>query len=425
MSAGSMVRSERGRVRSARRLPAGAAFYLLASIIVFFLASSAAPTPLYSTYAAEWRFSSITTTVVFGIYAVAVLAALLVFGSLSDHIGRRPVLVTAIAGQAAAMLVFATADGVPALIVARIVQGVATGAAAGAIGAGMLDLDQSRGTIANAMAAPIGTGLGAIGAGLIVQFLPAPTHLVFVVLFAVFAVQAVGVLLMVETVTRKPGALRALRPEFAVPVRARSAMLVVTPALTAAWALAGFYGSLGPALARTLSGSSSLLLGGLPLFSLALGGAAAVFGLRNAAAAPVMLIGTAGLALGVGLTVVAVETGTTVGFFAATLLAGVGFGAAFQGGVRTVVPLAQAHERAGLLSVVYVVSYLAMGVPAILGGLLAVHNADVLGTAREYGIAVVALAVLAGARLLRRPARVQAPAADAAGPARELCRSGG
>lgn len=101
MSAGSMVRPERNRVGLAGRLPAGAAFYLLASIIVFFLASSAAPTPLYSTYAAEWRFSSITTTVVFGIYAVAVLAALLVFGSLSDHIGRRPVLVTAIAGQAA------------------------------------------------------------------------------------------------------------------------------------------------------------------------------------------------------------------------------------------------------------------------------------------------------------------------------------
>src|SRR4249919_758365 len=91
------------------RLPEGVAFYLLASIVVFFLAGSSAPTPLYSTYAAEWGFSSITTTVVFGVYALAVLAALLVFGSLSDHIGRRPVLLTAIGVQVAAMLVFVTA----------------------------------------------------------------------------------------------------------------------------------------------------------------------------------------------------------------------------------------------------------------------------------------------------------------------------
>ena len=66
------------------------AFYLLASVIVSFLAGSSAPTPLYAVYAAKWGFSPITTTVVFGVYALAVLAALLTVGSLSDHVGRRP-----------------------------------------------------------------------------------------------------------------------------------------------------------------------------------------------------------------------------------------------------------------------------------------------------------------------------------------------
>src|SRR5215467_9802757 len=74
------------------RLPEPVAFYLLASIVLFFLAGSAAPTPIYALYQAEWHFSPITTTVVFGVYALAVLTALLIFGSLSDHIGRRPVL---------------------------------------------------------------------------------------------------------------------------------------------------------------------------------------------------------------------------------------------------------------------------------------------------------------------------------------------
>lgn len=93
------------------RLPQRVAFYLQASIVVAFLAASSAPTPLYAVYQGEWGFSPITTTVVFGIYALAVLAALLTVGSLSDHIGRRPVLLTAIALQAVAMVVLSTAGG--------------------------------------------------------------------------------------------------------------------------------------------------------------------------------------------------------------------------------------------------------------------------------------------------------------------------
>src|SRR3954470_12183692 len=94
------------------RLPDRVSFYLLASIALFFLAGSSAPTPLYAVYEAEWGFSPITVTVVFGIYALAVLAALLVLGKLSDHVGRRPVLLTALVLQAATMILFTTAFGV-------------------------------------------------------------------------------------------------------------------------------------------------------------------------------------------------------------------------------------------------------------------------------------------------------------------------
>ncbi len=134
------------------------ALYLLASLIVALLAASAAPTPLYAIYQARWHFTPITTTVVFGVYAVAVLASLLTLGKLSDHIGRRPVLLSALAVQAASLLVFATAGGVPELLIARVVQGLATGAALGAIGAGLLDVDRERGTFANAVAPGMGRG---------------------------------------------------------------------------------------------------------------------------------------------------------------------------------------------------------------------------------------------------------------------------
>jgi MFS family permease len=112
--------------------------------VVALLASSSAPTPLYPVYQAEWGFSAITTTIVFGVYAIAVLASLLTFGSLSDHVGRRPVLLVALLVQAVTMWVFATAGGVPQLLAARVVQGLATGAAVGAGRAGLLDLDRVR-----------------------------------------------------------------------------------------------------------------------------------------------------------------------------------------------------------------------------------------------------------------------------------------
>lgn len=381
--------------RPALRLSRRAAFTLQASIILFFLAGSSAPTPLYAVYQAAWGFSPITVTMVFGIYALAVLVALLVVGSLSDHVGRRPVLLVAALAQVVAMVMFATADGVGALLAARVVQGLSTGAAAGAVGAGLLDLDRERGAVANAVGPMLGTATGGIVSGLLIQFLPAPTALVYLVLGAIFAAQAVGVYFMPELVTRRPGALASLRPQFRLPVQARRPLLVAAPVLIAAWALAGFYGSLGPALVRRLSGSSALALGGLALFVLATSGVVTVLLSRRRPPASVMLGGTAALVGGVAVTLAAISSGSLALLLAGTVIAGAGFGAGFQGAIRTVIPLAAPHERAGVLSIVYVIAYLAMGLPAVLGGIRVVHGGGLLTTASEYGLAVMLLGAVA------------------------------
>ncbi len=398
----------------APRLPRTAAFYLLASIIVAFLAGSSAPTPLYAVYAGRWGFSPITTTIVFGVYALAVLTALLTVGSLSDHVGRRPVLLAALAVQVVAMVVFITADGVPQLLVARIVQGLSTGAAAGAIGAGMLDLNKTRGTIANAVAPITGTAAGALGSGLLVQYLPQPTHLVYLVLLGVFVLQAIGVLLMPETSSPAPGALASLRPHFAVPGPVRRPLLFAVPALVAVWAMAGLYGALGPALVKLVSGSGSVVLGGLSLSLLAGSGAAAVLLLQRRSARQLMLTGSGALLAGIGLTLLSVGTRSTAGFFVGTAIAGAGFGGAFQGAIRSVVPLAAPHQRAGVLSVVYVVSYLAMGLPAVIAGVLLVHEGNLVVTTVQYGVAVMVLAALALLGTIRstRPAVAARPERD-------------
>jgi predicted MFS family arabinose efflux permease len=376
-----------------RTLPAGAAFGLLTSILVTLLASSSAPTPLYATYQARWGFSPVTITVIFGVYAVAVLVSLLVAGSLSDHVGRRPVLIGALGAQAIVMLLFAFAGGVDVLLVARVLQGLATGAAVGAIGAGLVDLHSGRGAVANAAGAMSGTATGALGSALLVQFLPAPTKLVYLVLLVLFLLQAAGVGGIAETSPRAPGIRRALRPTIVVPARVREALLIAAPSLTAVWALAGFYGSLGPSLAAQVARSGSTVLGGAALFALAASGALTLLLFHRTEPRRFALAGNGLVVIGVATVLWSVTATSLAGFFVGTAIAGAGFGAGFQGGLRTIVTLAGPAERAGVISVAYIICYLAMGLPAILAGVLVVHS-TVTRTAQEFGIAVIALATI-------------------------------
>jgi hypothetical protein len=381
--------------KPARTLSARASFFLLASITVSFLAGSLAPTPLYPVYQAEWGFSALTTTEIFGIYALALLGSLLVAGRLSDHVGRRPVLIVATLVQAVVMFIFATANGVGALMVGRVVQGIATGAALGAVGAGMLDLDRARGPVANAVTPPVGSAAGGLIAGLFVHYLPAPTLLVYVVLALVFLLQAVGVIFMAETVTRRAGAVASLKPQFALPAASHAPMLVAAPVLIGTWSLAGFYASLIPALTRSVFGFDPSLASGIAAFVFAGSGAATVLALSSREPRTVMAYGAFALIAGTAAAMGALGAQWAAGFFFASAIAGSGFGAGFQGAMRTVLPTAKPHERAGVLSVVFVVAYLAMGIPAIIAGFLVSHGGALLPTAQHFGFVVEGLASFA------------------------------
>jgi MFS family permease len=192
-------------------------------LLVLMLAASGVPSPLYRVYQEEFGFSSGVLTTVFGIYSFALLASLLVVGGLSDHVGRRPVLIVAFVLEAAAMVLFLAADGVGWLLAARVVQGLATGALTSTLGAALLDLQRHDRPLAafwNSASPGLGLSLGAVGAGLLVQFVPSPTDWVFGVLTVVFLLAAVGTWLLPESSPRLPGAVASLRPR--VQVRSSS-----------------------------------------------------------------------------------------------------------------------------------------------------------------------------------------------------------
>ncbi|MGJ7581495.1 MFS transporter [Variovorax sp. RHLX14] len=376
------------------RLSPVAAFALVVTLVVAFLAASSAPSPLYALYRETWHFSAFTLTLVFGSYAFALLAALLVFGALSDHLGRRTVVLAALVLEIGALALFWSAESVGSLIAARVLQGVATGMATSVLSATLLDLHPTRGALFNGLAPMVGMALGALGAGALVQFAPRPLHLVYELLLVVFLLQAVFALRLPETAARRAGAWRSLIPRAHVPLAARALLVRVLPLNTAGWALGGFYLSLGPTLARLVTGRDTPLIGGALIATLVLTGAVAIYAVRLQAPRPVLRNSALLLGAGLTITLAGVHFGSALPFFGGTLVAGLGFGAGFNAAVRTIVPAARPDERAGLLSTFFVCSYLAFSVPSLLAG-LAVGTVGLHATTLAYGGFLIVLCAAA------------------------------
>jgi len=385
------------------RLNNGQALWLVASLIVTFLGASSAPSPLYAVYRQAWGFSALTLTLVFAVYAFALLSALLVFGTLSDYRGRRSVILVGLMLQIGATLLFRNAQSVAWLFAARALQGFATGFATGALTAGLIDFDRERGPLINSVAPVFGMALGAVGTSALLQFAPAPTRLVFDLFLVAFGVQTIGAFFLPETVKLRPVRWAALKPAFSIPVHARRLIFAITPSHTAQWALGGFYLSLGPTLAKSITGLAAPLVGGALVATLLGCAGVAILVARRHAAHTAIAAGTALLLAGMAVTVTGMALHSTALFFAGTAIAGLGFGATFNASLRSIAPLAAPQERAGLMASFFAMGYLAFSVPNVLVG-LAAGSFGLFATSIAYGIVLIAMFAIALTMILRQPA---------------------
>src|SRR3954464_4708888 len=396
-----------GRVALSRR----ASFWAAAAFAVLAFAAGSAASPLYRIYEDKFNFAPTTLTLLFTVYIGVLLGTLLVFGSVSDYTGRRIVILAGLAFGAAGCGLYLIAHGVGLLFAARGLQGVAVALLSGAASAALFDLrpDGGAAPVVSSAAPAGGQALGAIGASALAQYAPAPTHLVWWLFLGLFITSVVTVLAMPEPGTVRPGVVSSLRPHVSVPQAARGAFATAVPALVGIWALAGFYLSLGPSLAAQLLHSTNLVWGGILIFLLSGLGAAASALLARKSPSAVMLGGCLVLIAGALVTFVSIETGTSAALFVGTAIAGLGFGPAFMGAYRTTVAAATSDDRTGLITAIYIVSYLATGIPAILAGIATSHY-GLRQTALVYLLAVVVLAAVAISRLLVRqtaPGRAQ------------------
>jgi MFS family permease len=374
-----------------------AAYLLAAATIGLALFSSGTPSPLYGTYSQMWGFDSIVLTLVYATYAFGVLTTLLLAGRLSDVVGRRPVLVVSMSVLAIATVPFMLADSVVWLFVARGIQGLATGLALSAASAALLDLHPNRDpvsvSLANGVSSTIGMGSGVLVSAVIVQYLPAPRVLPYVLLLILFLGFLVASWRLKEPVEVAPGARFKLTPQRpSVPTVARRPFVLAALAVLSSWSIGGLFLSLGPELASLVYNSSSHVVSSLSIVLLALAGTVGQLAFGRWAPWRAAAIGSLALAAGMGLVVAAAATESALLFTLGAIVTGAGFGTAFLGGLRSLSAAIPPEHRAATMSAFYLVAYAALSIPAVIAGIV-VEPLGVQSTFEIFGSAIILIAL--------------------------------
>jgi MFS family permease len=376
-------------------------FWLIAFAFVVTMAGGALPSPLYVLFQAEQDLAASTLTVVFAMYAAGVLAALLLFGRLSDDVGRRWVLLSALAVAAGSSALFAVADGLTALLAARVLSGASVGLVTGAATAHLAELHAvarpdsgPRRAILVATAANLGgLGVGPLVAGALAETGVQPTRLAFVVHLALLALAAGAAWLTPETASSLgPARLRPQRP--ALPAAGARELLAAAGAAACGFAALGLFASLAPSFLRTEVAESSLLVSGAVVFAAFASAAAAQVLMAKLAERTAARAAAALLLTGLAALVAAVDMGRLSLIVFSALLTGAGAGVAFKGAVSAAGRLAAPEQRAGVLASVFVIAYFGLTVP-IIGMGVAVEQTSVPRAVTAFATALAAVAVAA------------------------------
>jgi MFS family permease len=356
------------------RVRSRASFVVVASALFVLLLDGNLPTPLYGVYQERFGFSSATLTLIFATYTIALVPSLLIFGQLSDRVGRLPVIAGGLGLAAIGLVLLAAAQSTAWLFVARAVQGVALGAAVGTIPAALVELepfyDHRRAALATVLGQSGGSAAGPLVAGVLAEWAPAPRQLCYLVAFAATLATAVAVLRVPEP-RRSTGRWRPQRPSVPAPIRRPFARATLTCA--AVWAVGALFLSVVPSYAADLLDTSDLaLLGAISATMLTIACLAQALSLRGAMtprrAQPV---GLALLIAGIAALVVAFPLHALSLVLAAAVLAGSGLGFGYFGAQAEINQLAPGDRRGEVTAAFIACVYLGVSVTAISTGLLA------------------------------------------------------
>ncbi|TDO51699.1 putative MFS family arabinose efflux permease [Kribbella sp. VKM Ac-2527] len=365
-----------GTDRVLPRLPGRVTFVVAAGSLLCVFVAAGSPISLFNLYRHHGLSGAVIASAAV-LYFVAAAFSLLVLGRLSDHLGRRPVAIVAVLSSAAGTLLLTQVDGPQPLLLGRVFQGLACGAASGTLGAFVVDTAPARPRWLPALvvgSAPmLGIPVGAVGAGVLVEYAPAPRVLAYLIVSAALVLGAALLLAAPESIRRRPGAIRSLLPRFVVPAGSGRLMFAAGSAYVATWAVGGFFQAFGPTVAEQQLGSANAVVAAAVFASIMIlnplggplgGGLSPTAGLR---------IGIAAYLAAIAGVLLALEFSATVPFFLAALLAGIAQGVISTGGNRALLAATDSDERAGLLSTLFLISYCGAALPGLVAGQVADH----------------------------------------------------
>ncbi|MGA5319502.1 MFS transporter [Streptomyces seoulensis] len=398
--------TDSGEDRSRRRPRPG--YLAAAGVFAVGMMGTTLPTPLYGLYRERIGFSELIVTVVFAVYAVGVIVALLLTGGASDVLGRRPVLAVALVLSALSAVCFLLEGGLPLLYLGRVLSGFSAGLLSGTGTAAVLDLApperRGRAALAATAANMGGLGLGPLVSGLLAQYAPRPLILPFLVHLCLLAVALVVTLLLTETVHHE-GGRPPLRPQgMRVPPEVRGVFGPCALAAFAGFSLLGLFTAVAPAFLTETLGEHNLAVTGAVVFSVfcASTGGQLLMGRIGARAA--LPWGCAVLAAGLILVGASLLAESLPLLLVGALTGGAGQGMAFRAGLTAVGAAAPEEHRGATISAFFVVAYLGISLPVVGVGALTV-GLGVRGAGMVFTACAIVLVVAVGARVRLHPPR--------------------
>jgi len=350
----------------------GYAFALLAYAFAAIMLGTTMPSPMYALYADHLDFAVAETTVIYAAYAGGVLAALLISGSWSDAIGRRPMLLAGTLCALASAAVFLNADSIAQLLVGRVLSGLSAGLFTGTATAAVIEAAppswRTRAPAVATIANMGGLSSGPILAGLLVQYEPAPLQTPFVV-HIVLVVLAAGAVLAVPETSSRSGKVRL--QSLSVPAQVRPVFVIAGLATFAGFSVVGLFAAVAPAFVANVIGIDNHAVAGLTAGSLfAASAVAQIFAVRIPPRRAVAM-GCAILVAGMVVLAAALHFSSLPGLIAASVVSGIGQGISFSRGLADVIEGTPTECRASVGSAYFVVSYIAISIPVIGAGLAA------------------------------------------------------
>jgi predicted MFS family arabinose efflux permease len=379
----------------ALRLPPALRQPVVAGALASLLLGANLASPLYGVYREAFGFNSLTLTLVFAVYALVLAPSLLVFGGLSDEIGRRPVILGGLAMGALGLVLFALATNVAWLFAARIAQGLSVGMAGGAATAALVELDSDEdhrhAALLATLAQTVGGAAGPLLTGILAEWLPAPRVLCYLVGVLACVTAAALLLAMPEPGAPRGGGLHIPRPGVPREIRLAFARVALTGA--AVWAVVALFFSVVPSFATQRIGIHDLaLLGAVSAIVLICSTLVQAATRGHLDPRIAQALGLALLTAGLGALVLASATGSAAVLVCASALAGFGHGLGFLGAQDDLNRMAPPERRGEINAALYTCIYIGIALPVIGVGVLA----DVT----TLTAAVVVFALVTGAAAL-------------------------